>query len=219
MSNDTVKVPKVDSKNTKAEILAAYSESLKATKAAKAMNLNPTAVKTAKRKKEVVQKTNGINLDSVKKAVETVRTRTFSALEEIQEQLSNELSTLETVREGIAFQQAENEELFGITAEAESFAALVEAQREKKVSFDTKLQEDRALFNDEMAEDRKLWEIEQADHERAWNLKTNTDEQNRKRNEEEFKYNFKRQSQLETDRLRDQLKTERVHWQDTKLAE
>lgn len=173
-----------------------------------AANLNPAQVKRAKRKKEVVEKTNGLSLDAVEKSVGTLRSRLQATLNDLEVSLKTEVEQLQTVSESLGYKQEEVQEIFGIEQQAGSLAALIQAQTERKETFERELSERRATFDEEQRQLKKRWAEEKSEYERQRTLQTQRDEENRTRTMEEYKYNFERQERERLDGLADSLATQ-----------
>lgn len=204
--------PKVSEKNTKAQILAEYEKTLSQLNEARSSSLNPTQVKKAKRKSEVVQKTEGITTDAVEKSLQTVRNRAASLLSELETTLKTEVENLRTVEEAIRFREEEVNEVFGIEKEAASLAALLEAQAQRKAEFEAEMTEARDAFRKEQERARQAWQEEKAEHKRQFDLQTQLDQERRDRELEDHKYNFGRQERERLDQLNDQLATQRKQY-------
>jgi hypothetical protein len=198
--------PTVSDKNTKAQILAEYERTLAQLNEARSQTLNPAAVKKTKRKREVVEKTQGITTDAVEKSLQTVRNRAAALLSELEDTLKGEVEQLRTVEEAIQLREEEVAEVFGIEKEASSLAALLEAQVQKKQAFEVEMAEARDNFRKEQERARQAWQEEKAEHKRAFELQTQLDQERRDRELEDYKYNFGREERQKLDSLEDQLR-------------
>ena len=99
--------PVMTEKNTKNQILSEYNKIKQQLSDAKKASLNPVAVKKAKRKAEVIDKVKPLSLDSVRKSIETLKSRAGNVLDNLQEEMSEKLGTLETLQEGIKIREEE----------------------------------------------------------------------------------------------------------------
>ena len=191
--------------STKEEIYNAYQAATKALKAKEESSLNPEKVKTQRRKAEVNNKAAGLSIDSVTKGIDTVRTRATSVLAQLEQDISTQLSELNTVQEALAARQSELKEIYGIETEATGLAALIEAQRERRTAFEKELADSRLVFQTEMANSRKAWEIEKAEYLRQLTLRNEQDQTARTRELETTKYTFERDQKAKYDKLADDL--------------
>ena len=195
----------VTEKSTKTEIFEAYEAATKALKAKEQTQLNPEKVKAAKRKTEVTQKVQGLSVDSVAKGLDTVRTRTSSVLAQIEADMAAQINELTTVQEALTVRRQELQDIYGIEAEATGLAALVEAQKERRVQFEKEVSDQRLAFNTDMTNARKAWEIEKAEYVRNLTLRNEQDRVARDRELETSKYNFERDQKAKYDKLTDEL--------------
>lgn len=175
-------------KNTKQEIFEAYEEAKRGLSSKKETIVNPA--EEAKKKADV---------EAVKVAEEAVSEGVFS----------DELTVkYEKLIRAIEVQQAELEELYGISAEAGSLAEIINAKKEKTAQLDAEFAEKKAAIEKEIdmlqqeLKDAKA-KMEKDEREYAAELK-----QKRTREEEEYKYATKRMRQKEDDAWEDE-KSER----------
>ncbi len=195
----------VTEKSTKQEIFEAYQSAVNQLKNREQTQLNPEKVKTQKRKTEVIEKVKGLSADGVSKGIDTLRLRTTSVLGQLEEEIVNQLGELQTVQEALAARQAELKDVFGIETEAAGLAALVEAQKDRRVQFEKEMADRRVTFDTEMANARKTWEIEKAEYMRQLSLRNEQDRIARDRDLETSKYNFERDQKAKYDKLTDEL--------------
>lgn len=194
---------------TKDQIYADYQRVLGLLNEKESANLNPAKVRKAKRKKEVQEKTDGVSLDGVEKSVSTLRNRLNSTLDEIENSLKTEVEQLGTIQESLNYKQEEVQEIFGIEQQAGSLAALIQAQEERRDTFERELAEKRATFEEEQRTLKKRWAEERAEYDRTRQLQLQQDEAERERQLEEYKYNFERTERERLDALSDSLATQR----------
>jgi hypothetical protein len=198
-------MPTVTEKSTKSEIFDAYQAAVSQLKSKQEVQLNPEKVKASRRKTEVIEKVKALSIDSVSKGIDTVRNRTAGILAQLEQDLAGQLGELSTVQEALAARQQELKDIYGIEAEATGLAALVEAQRERRVAFDKELADRRVAFETEMTNARNAWNIEKAEYLRTSNLRNEQDRVARDRELETSKYNFERDQKAKYDKLADEL--------------
>ncbi|MDR1120234.1 MAG: hypothetical protein LBM08_04885 [Dysgonamonadaceae bacterium] len=187
----------VSDKSTKAEILKAYEALLKNVQQAKADI--PKQIQEEKQKKETLEKVSEITGENIVKSINGLKSNLGNALDDILQSLSNEFKKLEEIRAAIALEKKSLEDLYALSANTDSLAAMLLAQKEKKERFEITMTEKEEAFAHEMAEKKAQWELEKA--------KQNAEEQEyaddlakrRKREEEEYAYNLKIKCQKEQD--------------------
>jgi hypothetical protein len=209
----------ISTKNTKNEILAAYEELL-----AKVQNQKsdqPKLIQEETRKKEVIAKASENSVEGIVNGIASLKLGLAKELDKLSEQLIAEYKKLADIQSAIQLEKKNLEDLYEVTANADSLAAMLLAQKEKKVVFETemaqrkadleeKLKTDKALFDEKMAVEKEnfesamkakkeLWQTDQQKWtEQQKELKETTEKQ-RKREEEEYLYNLKLTRKKETD--------------------
>jgi hypothetical protein len=184
-------------KNTKAEILKAYDKLLKDVQIAKTEV--PKKMQEEKQKTETLNKVANLSNEGIVKSIVTLKSGLNSSLEEIQQSLMNEFKKLEEIRAAIALEKQSLEDLYSLSANTDSLAAMLLAQKEKKENFEKAMTEKTEAFAQEMTSKKEQWEIEKSKQKTA--EKEYTDELNkrRKRDEDEYAYNLKVGRQKEKD--------------------
>jgi len=199
---------KISVTDTKATIMKEYKALLSKYNEVSKSQLNPAKIKKTKKKVATMEKANGLSLDKVGTSIETLRSRTNSALDQLRAELEGELGNLHTIREAIELQNEEINELYGINKEAETLAALVQAQADRKAPFEEEMKTKRETFNEDQTKAKKSWDEEKAEF-----LK------NQERETAEWKYNFERKQKETMDQLNDQIVAERKGWLAQKEAD
>jgi hypothetical protein len=174
-------------KNTKQEILDAYEGAVSKIKALESGKLDP--IKEA----------------GIKRAETTLsRAEIISAEDVVNPKVIEDYNTM---KEAIKIAEDNLKEIYGIEKTAQTLAALINAQSEKRTDFDAELKAKRtdaetevdAMF-DKICESKATWELE------LKNARLST-EQARKREEEDFKYNLTRARKLDNDKWEDEKKS------------
>jgi hypothetical protein len=187
----------VTEKSTKAEILKAYDALLKNVQEAKA-NV-PKQVQEEKQRKETLQKVADVTNESIVKEVTDLKTNFNRSLDEVLQRLGTEFKRLEEIRAAIAIEKQSLEDLYGLSANTDSLAAMLLAQKEKREQFETDIKDKSTAFEAEMTVKRQQWEADKA--KQKADEKEYADEltKRRKREEEEYAYNLKVKRQKEQD--------------------
>ena len=187
----------VTEKNTKAEILKAYDNLLKNVQSAKAEV--PKQIQEEKQRKEALDKVAKISNEGIVKSITTLKSDLANSLDEILYNLSDEFKKLEEIRAAIVLEKKSLEDLYSLSANTDSLAAMLLVQKEKKESFEKEMKEKEEAFANEMTSKKTQWEIEK--NKQKAEEKEYTDEltKRRKREEEEYAYNLKIKRQKEQD--------------------
>lgn len=226
--------PELNLKNTKNEILSAYEDALKKLQAQK--NTDPKQAQEEKRQQEVIKKTSENTNEGIVTGITALKLNVAKELDKLSEQLSSEYKKLEDIQLAMKLEKQNLEELYQVTANADSLAAMLQAQKEKKAQFETEIAEKRTAFEEKMKADKlnseekigkenelfetsmkaqkELWKTEQlkwAEQQKEQKEKT---EKERKREEEEYAYNLKLSRKKDID-----LYEEKKAIQEKELAE
>jgi len=187
----------VTEKNTKAEILKAYEILLKNVQTAKADV--PKSVQEEKQRKETLDKVAKISNETIVKSITSLKSDLSNSLDEILKNLSEEFRKLEEIRAAIAVEKKSLEDLYSLSANTDSLAAMLLTQKEKKEIFEKEIKEKSEAFAIEIATKKEQWEIEKAKQKAQEKEYTDELTKRRKREEEEYAYNLKISRQKEQD--------------------
>jgi hypothetical protein len=187
----------VSTKNTKTEILEAYEKLLKDVRQAKT-NV-PKQIQEEKQKQETVKKAADITQISIMADINSLKSGLNKSLDDILSSLIREFQQLEDIRSAIKIEKQALEDLYGLSANTDSLAAMLLAQKEKKESFEREMSETKEDFAAEIKEKKAQWENEK--NKQKAEEKEYLDELNkkRKREEEEYQYKLKISRQKEQD--------------------
>lgn len=193
---------KVTLKDTKAKIMAAYEKTLADLNAAKSQQFNPAELKDREISREAVERVEELEIDwDLPTAFAQMRKGIDTNLRGIQDTLEREKRDLDTLRVAKEAITAELKELYDISAEAQSFAALVEAKK--------KYEEEHAEV---LLSRVKDLEARITAHEEAMKSEREEWEEERQKRTQEWEYEFKRRSKQQEDELADTLAATRKKW-------
>jgi len=187
----------VSEKSTKAEILKAYDALLKGVQSAKADV--PKQVQEEKQRKETLDKVAKVSNEGIVKSITTLKTELSSSLDEMLQSLSEEFRKLEEIRAAIALEKQSLEDLYSLSANTDSLAAMLLTQKEKKEKFEQEMTQKEEAFTHEMNTKKEQWEIEKAKQKTEEKEYADELTKRRKREEEEYTYNLKIRRQKEQD--------------------
>ena len=140
----------ISTKNTKNEVLDAYHDVLQQLKEAK--KTSKQEVKREQEKQEMVQMASQNTADEIVKSLANLKLFIVHSLEELANQLLEEHKKLVTLRQAIKIQEQDLEELHEIKVNTDTLAALLQAQKQKKESFEREMSEQRQTFEQEMSQ-------------------------------------------------------------------
>ncbi|MDR0795218.1 MAG: hypothetical protein LBE79_04080 [Tannerella sp.] len=187
----------ISEKSTKAEILKAYEAMVKNVKAAKAEV--PKQIQEEKQRKETLDKVANVSNEGIVKSITALKSDLSNSLDEILQNLSDEFRRLEEIRAAIKIEKKTLEDLYSLSANTDSLAAMLLAQREKKESFEKEMKQKEEAFVDDMASKKEQWEVEKAKQKAAEKEYSDELTKRRKREEDDYAYNLKISRQKEQD--------------------
>lgn len=222
----------INSKNTKAEILAAYkdlekqkrtleSEAKKRLQANSITNNNNSSTSDKK-----------INISSTKDMLNTIQNlekiqRDFGgAVSRLSEQLIIEATQLESVRQDIAKERTELENLHELTEIKEStIDILLEQYQTSAKKFTDKLSQEQESNEQEIAEFKQAWVKEKETHTRLIKTRNEDYRKSQQRGKEEYQYNldlardldeeeYEQEKQLKQKELAQTRQTLEKQWQE-----
>lgn len=192
----------ITSKDTKAVILKEYEKALTTIKELKSQQFNPTEIKKKEAEGEAITHTEEMEWD-LQTVFARMRRTIDDDLRHMQATLEVEKEELEKVKTARDAIKTELETLYGISVEAQTFAALVESQRQMKEAFELETRE----HQERMEEEKQAHETGIADSKISY-------EKERKQRESEWEYSFDRECQQRRDLLDDELAAKRKEWAD-----
>jgi hypothetical protein len=189
--------PEITVKSTKNEILEAYNALLKRIKEQKPVDRQ--AEKEKVEKKEIVETAAQNSVEKIVKGLADIKLAITKSLDEMEQQLIGEFKKLNGIRQAIDIEKKNLEEVHEIRLNADSLAALLLAQKEKKQAFETEIEQRKSDFDAEMTQKKLLWKKEQEDYERLKKEREEEVKKARQREEEEYTYNLKLQRKKDQD--------------------
>lgn len=185
--------PEMSMRDTKSTILAAYEQALETIEELQSQQFDPAAIKQKEADETALMVVDDMDW-SLGNVFVQIRQKIDDNLREMQGNLEKEKEELDQVRKAKAALQRELKDLYGISAQAQSFAALLKAQQERSDAFELKMAEQKQRLIDEAAEHRTTI------HDAANKALVEREQQ-----AAEWQYTFERECQAKTDRVNDDL--------------
>lgn len=176
----------VSEKSKKNEIFDAYQSLLKKIQETKKESHQEVQVK--QHNENIVVKAAKFDTEQIVVTLSQAKLMITQNLSLLEKKLIEEYNRLNELQEAIKFESKNLEELHQIKKNADSLAALLCAQKEHKVSFETELEERKKAFELESDTKRAEWKLEKERHDQAKLEYETTNKKDRIRNEEEYAY-------------------------------
>jgi hypothetical protein len=183
---DDLDTPEISAKSKKNEIFDAYQELL--TKMSENKQMSHQEVKKKQDEQVVVAKATGFGIDRIIANIADVKCSIGQSLESLEQKLATEYRRLHDLQEAIRLEAAHLEEFHQIKKNVDTLSALLLAQKECKVNFDLKMQEQQRDFDQEMHDKRLLWKKEQEAAEQERKERELSSKKERVREVEEYQY-------------------------------
>ncbi len=123
------------------------------------------------------------------------------------EKFEQEIDTYRKIQTAVKEKKEELDTLYEIETAASDLAALIEAQQEKKETFEREMEIQRSVFEEEIQEARTKWNKEKYGQELATKDQAEAIKKQRQRENEEYEYAFAREQELRKNALDDELRT------------
>ena len=148
----------------------------------------PKVIQQRMKKKENLDKISSISTDTIIKNITDLKMSVTGALDKMEEQMTATYKEFERIKEAVKIEKENLEELYQITTNAHSLAALIAAQKEQK-----------EIFEIEMSEKKRIWKEEEIKKQQEIKEAEDALKKARKRDEEEYQYNLKINRKKEQD--------------------
>jgi hypothetical protein len=159
----------------------------------------PAQIKEKEVQKETVKKASENTVENIVKNISELKLGISGVLDKVEDELINEFKRLNQIHDAILIEQKNLQDLYQISTNADSLAAMLMAQREKKEQFEKEISEKKKLseehilttktaFENDMIEKRGLWDKEKKDRDANWKEEDELSKKQRKREEEEYIY-------------------------------
>lgn len=210
----------INSKNTKAEILAAYKEieqqnkllESEAKQAQKQAKVEISASIPPKSRSNLVERSN-IDILNTIESLQQIKAGFGSAVSQLSEHLITKATQLEQITQAIATQKLELKNLHQLEKIDESTIDLLIAQYETDAEkFDREYQQQHQKDKQEIEALKQAWAKEQKTHAREIAARNESDRKNRQRQQEEYQYNLDLERDLDEEKYEQekQLKQQKL---------
>ena len=198
-------LPNVSMANTKKELLDAYEGAKK-----RFESLSKDLLDAEKARKQLEKKVAAATADTQAaqdplRRLHDLRGAISRELTELADRFETEIETYRKIQTAIETKKEELNTIYEVETAASDLAALIDAQRLKKEQFERQMQDQKETFEAEMKEIRAQWQREQADREQRVKDQAEAIDKQRKREKEEYEYNFTRDKAQRKNTLNDEL--------------
>ncbi len=187
----------ISEKNTKNQILQAYTETLAKLKEQKQDDRKADKKKDEENK--IVKQASDNSVEKIVTGIGAAKIEIMSELDNVSEKLSLEFKKLEDIKKAIEIESNYLNEIYEIKTNADTLSALLTAQKDKRTSFDAEMENKKIVFEEEMMQKKILWKQEQDSYENSKKERENQLKKERQREEEEYNYNLQLNRKKEID--------------------
>ncbi len=214
-------------RSTKNEILGAYNQLLHEVQDKKTEE--PKIIQKEKKEQETIKKASTNNYEQIVNGISGLKLNISKELDKLNEQLVGEYEKLSDIQKAIELEKRNLDELYQVTASADSLAAMLLAQKVKKeefeieittrqADFEGKIAKEKEAFETEMAEKRAQWKKEKEEQDVAAKEHVNKLKTLREREEEEYRYNIKLSRKKDEDAYVEKMEKQMRELTDKKAA-
>jgi len=204
MQKEKIKTKELSMSNTKKEMLDAYNALLKQLQEKREAELKPEKRIEEKKKREVVEVAEALSSEGVVKEIGNLKLEIGKMLTHISDGLEEEVSKFNQIKKAIEIKDEEVKELYEIERSAETLAALIEAQNQKRQEFESEMDARKQELTQEIQAMREDWGKEKKRHEAEIKERDAAEAKRREREKEEYGYSFKREQQLAKNKFEDE---------------
>jgi hypothetical protein len=194
-------IPKISEKNTKTEILEAFNIVSERLRSAASAKIDPVAEVTEKKNNAVIEKVKGVSTDKIEDAL--------SLLKSNLNQVTDQLSIYNEITQAIEVKKAELKEMFDIEKSAFTLAALINSQNEVREKFDKEMEEKRLATEAKLSEIVSQIEQKKSEFKAEYDKVVAETKEARKKDENEYNYEFSRKKRLAEDAFNDEITRKR----------
>jgi len=206
MADNQNDIPKISTYNTKKEIFEAFNLLKKRFEEQAKAELKPEKVKKEREEKEIVKIADKVASESAINRINDLKIEIGNELSDISGKLETETKQYNTINNAMKIKEKELEELFEIEKSAFTLAALIEAQKLKKLEYENEMLNRKKELEDEIESTKIGWEKEQQQHAALIMEKKKEEEKIRKREKEEYEYSFNREKELKKSKVNDEIR-------------
>jgi hypothetical protein len=197
-------VRKVSDKSTKQEMLEAYQILSRQLEEKRAAELAPERRVEEKKAEEAIKVATALAPENIDRDIGQLKAEIGKMLVDVSDRLSAESGKFRSLQKATESKERELKELYAIEKAAVSLAALIEAQNEKRATFEAEMAREREQLQGEIDSLRSEWAEEKKVHEAELKEREATEKKARDREREDFNYAFKREQQAIKDKLNDE---------------
>ena len=179
---------KVTPTSTKTEILKAYNELLNKIQDSK--QDNPIAEQEKKIKETTVATASELTDEKIIGQISSLKLTLNSTLDKIEDDLAAEYQRLLKIREAIVIEDQRLKDFYQINAGADSLAAILAAQKEKKEEFEQEMSLRKSEFEEQLRTEKLNRDKEAKVYEEKRKEAEESVKKLRSREEEEYQYNL-----------------------------
>ncbi len=205
MAPDKTETSTVKLTNTKKEILEAYETLLTKFNDQARAGFQAKDAQQKKKEEEIVDVADEAQKDEVITEIIGLKDSVAKTLSGLADKLTQENKRYATVQQAIDIKNKEIKELFDIETTLFSLAALIEAQKLKKMEFEEEMAREKEMLKAEIREAREQWAKDKNIHAQELKEQKAAEEKLRLREKEEYEYTINRQKEVKAQELHDLL--------------
>lgn len=210
MADKPVQTKKLSTSSTKQEMLDAYNELLRQLQEKRETELKPEEKLEEKTVKKVVEVADALSTEGIVKEIGNLRAEIGKMLAQLSDKLEGEVKKYGEIKQAVDVKEKDLQEIYEIQKSASSLAALIEAQHQKRQTFEVDMVSSKEVLEREIQATRTEWDKERKLHDLEIKERDTAETKRREREKEEFRYTFTREQQLAKEQFDDgKVKLER----------
>ncbi len=190
--------------NTKKEMLEAYQDLVARLEEQRVAEQKPEEKLKERKQQGAIKEAEKLSADGVTQSIGELKAQVNGLMASLSDKLDEELQRYDHIKQAVAVRQQELEEIYEIQKQASSLSALIEAQRQRRESFEHEMQDKKAALESEISAVRQNWQDEKKKHDQEVRERDAREAKERERQKEEYQYKFNREKELARDAFEDE---------------
>ncbi len=205
--------------NTKKEMLEAYEVLKEKLEKQSEMELKPEQTQKAKKEEKVIESAEkAADANDTTRHIYDLKDEISRFLADLAAKTEKEKDRYNEIKQAVEIRNKELMNIYEIEKSAHSLAALLEAQKQKKLEFENEMEQRKNEIEDEIISTKINWEKEKQQYTQGVKEQKAEIEKVRKREKEEFEYEFNREKEIQKRQLNDEIESLNKQLQEQKEA-
>ncbi|MGB9499541.1 MAG: hypothetical protein ACKVE4_07270 [Dissulfuribacterales bacterium] len=208
MTSKETETTNISMSNTKKEMLEAYESLKKKLEKQSEMELKPEQTQQAKKEEKIIKSAEkAAEANDATRHIYDLKDEISRFLADLAAKVEKEKDRYNEIKQAVEIRNKELMDIYEIEKSAHSLAALLEAQKQKKLEFENEMEQRKNEIEDEIVNTKINWEKEKQQYAQQQKEQKTEVEKTRKREKEEFEYEFNREKEINKRQVNDEMES------------